>query len=62
MIPRAIAIFVINELPDLQARIQVALFNIFEGDIQIRGFKLECHSYAICIYCKPKITPIELVL
>lgn len=42
MIPRANrAIFVINELPDLQARIQVALFNILqEGDIQIRGFKL----------------------
>src|SRR6187402_2779587 len=42
MIPRANrCIFVINELPDLQARIQVALFNIFqEGDIQIRGFKL----------------------
>jgi magnesium chelatase subunit I len=34
-------IFVINELPDLQPRIQVALFNILqEGDIQIRGFKL----------------------
>ena len=34
-------IFVINELPDLQARIQVALFNILqEGDIQIRGFKV----------------------
>lgn len=42
MIPRAHrCIFVINELPDLQARIQVALFNILEeGDIQIRGFKL----------------------
>lgn len=42
MIPRANrSIFVINELPDLQARIQVALFNILqEGDIQIRGFKL----------------------
>lgn len=42
MIPRANrGIFVINELPDLQARIQVALFNILqEGDIQIRGFKL----------------------
>lgn len=41
MIPRANrCIFVINELPDLQARIQVALFNILqEGDIQIRGFK-----------------------
>lgn len=42
MIPRANrGIFVINELPDLQARIQVGLFNILEeGDIQIRGFKL----------------------
>jgi|TARA_B100000767_G_scaffold171137_1_gene160220 magnesium chelatase subunit I len=42
MIPRANrCIFVINELPDLQARIQVALFNILqEGDIQIRGFKM----------------------
>ncbi|MFZ6008998.1 MAG: magnesium chelatase [Bacteroidota bacterium] len=42
LIPRSNrSIFVINELPDLQARIQVALFNILqEGDIQIRGFKL----------------------
>ena len=42
LIPRAHrGIFVINELPDLQARIQVSLFNILqEGDIQIRGFKL----------------------
>jgi magnesium chelatase subunit I len=42
LIPRANrCIFVINELPDLQARIQVALFNILqEGDIQIRGFQL----------------------
>ena len=42
LIPRAHrGLFVINELPDLQARIQVALFNILqEGDIQIRGFKL----------------------
>jgi magnesium chelatase subunit I len=42
LIPRAHrCIFVINELPDLQPRIQVALFNILqEGDIQIRGFKL----------------------
>lgn len=42
LIPRAHrGIFVINELPDLQARIQVALFNILqEGDMQIRGFKL----------------------
>lgn len=42
LIPRSHrGIFVINELPDLQARIQVSLFNILqEGDIQIRGFKL----------------------
>ncbi len=42
LIPRSHrCIFVINELPDLQARIQVALFNILqEGDVQIRGFKI----------------------
>ena len=42
IIPRSNrCIFVINELPDLQARIQVSLFNILEeGDLQIRGFKL----------------------
>ncbi|HPH81841.1 MAG TPA: magnesium chelatase [Flavobacteriales bacterium] len=42
LIPRSNrCIFVINELPDLQARIQVALFNILqEGDIQIRGFRM----------------------
>ena len=42
MIPRSNrSIFVLNELPDLQARIQVSLFNILqEGDIQIRGFQL----------------------
>ncbi|MCI5056106.1 MAG: sigma 54-interacting transcriptional regulator [Flavobacteriales bacterium] len=42
LIPRANrGIFVINELPDLQPRIQVSLFNILEeGDIQIRGFNL----------------------
>ena len=41
MIPRAHrSIFVINELPDLQPRLQVSLFNILqEGDIQIRGFQ-----------------------
>ncbi|MCB0734479.1 MAG: sigma 54-interacting transcriptional regulator [Flavobacteriales bacterium] len=40
IIPRANrCIFVMNEMPDLQPRIQVALFNILqEGDIQIRGF------------------------
>ena len=42
LVPRANrGIFVINELPDLQPRIQVALFNILqEGDIQIRGFRI----------------------
>ena len=42
LIPRSHrGIFVINELPDLQPRIQVALFNMLqEEDIQIRGFKL----------------------
>lgn len=42
LIPRSNRfIFVINELPDLQARLQVALFNILqEGDVQIRGFNL----------------------
>lgn len=42
MIPRSNrCIFVINELPDLQPRIQVALFNILqEGDVQIRGFAM----------------------
>jgi magnesium chelatase subunit I len=42
LLPRANrCIFVINELPDLQARIQVSLFNALqEGDIQIRGFKM----------------------
>ncbi len=42
LIPRAHrCLFIINELPDLQPRIQVALFNVLqEGDMQIRGFKL----------------------
>lgn len=42
LIPRSNrSLFVINELPDLQPRIQVALFNMLqEGDIQIRGFQL----------------------
>lgn len=41
IIPRSNrGLFVINELPDLQPRIQVALFNLLqEGDVQIRGHK-----------------------
>jgi magnesium chelatase subunit I len=52
MIPRANrCIFVINELPDLQARIQVSLFNILqEGDIQIRGFKLRLPLDIQCVF------------
>ena len=40
LIPRSNrCIFVINEIPDLQPRIQVSLFNILqENDVQIRGF------------------------
>lgn len=54
IIPRSNrGIFVINELPDLQARIQVSLFNILEeGDLQIRGFKLRLpFGYYVCLYC-----------
>ncbi|MCB0605683.1 MAG: sigma 54-interacting transcriptional regulator [Saprospiraceae bacterium] len=42
LVPRSNrCIFVLNELPDLQARIQVSLLNILqEGDIQIRGYKM----------------------
>ncbi len=42
LIPRTNrGLFVINELPDLQPRIQVALLNIMqERDIQIRGFNI----------------------
>lgn len=42
IIPRSNrGLFVINELPDLQPRIQVALFNLLqEGDLQIRGYKI----------------------
>lgn len=42
LVPRSNrSIFVLNELPDLQARIQVSLLNILqEGDIQIRGYKM----------------------
>lgn len=42
LIPRANrGLFVINELPDLQARIQVGLLNILEErDFQIRGFRV----------------------
>jgi magnesium chelatase subunit I len=52
IIPRSNrCIFVINELPDLQARIQVALFNILEeGDVQIRGFKLRLNLDILFVF------------
>ncbi len=42
LIPRANrGVFAVNELPDLPARVQVALFNVLEeGDVQVRGFPL----------------------
>jgi magnesium chelatase subunit I len=42
LIPRSHrGIFIVNELPDLQPRIQVGLLNILEeGDVQIRNFKV----------------------
>ncbi len=42
LVPRANrCLFILNELPDLQPRIQVALFNVLqEKDVQIRGFKM----------------------
>jgi len=42
LVPRANrGIFAINELADLPARVQVALFNVLEeGDVQVRGFPL----------------------
>lgn len=44
-------IFAINELPDLQPRIQVGLFNIMEErDIQIRGFNLRFPLDVIMVY------------
>jgi hypothetical protein len=54
MIPRANrCIFVINELPDLQARIQVALFNILqEGDIPWVSIAFSI-GYSIRLYGKP---------
>ncbi|MEM1450848.1 MAG: sigma 54-interacting transcriptional regulator [Planctomycetota bacterium] len=42
ILPRANrGVFCVNELPDLQARIQVGLLNVLEeGDIQVRGFPI----------------------
>ncbi|HEX9654033.1 MAG TPA: magnesium chelatase [bacterium] len=44
-------IFAINELPDLQPRIQVGLFNIMqEKDIQIRGFPVRIPLDVVIVY------------
>ncbi len=44
-------IFVINELPDLQPRIQVGLFNIMqERDIQIRGFNVRIPLDVVIVF------------
>ena len=42
LLPRANrGIFAMNELPDLSAKVQVALFNIMqEGDVQIKGYPI----------------------
>lgn len=44
-------IFAINELPDLQPRIQVGLFNLMqEKDIQIRGFPIRIPIDVLMVY------------
>lgn len=44
-------IFAINELPDLQPRIQVGLFNVMqEKDIQIRGFPIRIPLDLMIVY------------
>lgn len=52
LIPRTNrGIFAINELPDLQPRIQVALLNIMqERDIQIRGFNVRIPLDVMMVY------------
>src|SRR5690606_19510818 len=53
LVPRSNrSIFVINELPDLQARIQVDLFNILqEGDMQFRCLSSGLPLYIQIIFC-----------
>jgi magnesium chelatase subunit I len=44
-------IFAINELPDLQPRIQVGLFNVMqEKDIQVRGFPIRIPLDVMIVY------------
>ncbi|MAT40300.1 MAG: magnesium chelatase [Ectothiorhodospiraceae bacterium] len=52
LIPRTNrGVFAINELPDLQPRIQVGLFNIMqEKDIQIRGFNVRIPLDVVVVF------------
>jgi magnesium chelatase subunit I len=57
LVPRSNrGILAINELPDLQARIQVGLLNILEeGDVQIRGFPIRLPlDVALCFSANPE--------
>jgi magnesium chelatase subunit I len=57
LVPRSNrGILAINELPDLQARIQVGLLNILEeGDVQIRGFPIRLSlDVALCFSANPE--------
>src|SRR3990172_1467396 len=52
LLPRANrGIFAINELPDLAAKVQVALFNIMqEGDVQIKGYPIRLPLDACLVF------------
>ncbi len=52
LLPRANrGIFAINELPDLAAKIQVALFNIMqEGDVQIKGYPVRLELDVVLVF------------
>ena len=52
LLPRANrGIFAINELPDLTAKIQVALFNIMqEGDVQIKGYPVRLALDVVLVF------------
>jgi len=52
LLPRANrGIFAINELPDLAAKIQVALFNIMqEGDVQIKGYPVRLELDLVLVF------------
>ena len=52
LLPRANrGVFAINELPDLAAKIQVALFNIMqEGDVQIKGYPVRLALDVVLVF------------